>query len=439
MNGPGPHVAVLAAGGGRRMKSDSPKALIPVFYQPMLLRALDAVRALPRRSLTIVAGRGEKEVRELLRTEAGAAVVTQDAPLGTADAVRALEPALNAAEGDLLILNADNVLLTSEALGALLEAHAASGAAATRAAAAGSDPDSAAAYVFRLKGLFALLRGLAPAGPRREFRLSDAFRALADAGEKTALHSLDPELALSVDDFEALARVETLLRARRNAELMLAGVRLSDPSTTTVDPRSRVARGATIEGGATIVNSVLEEGVRVESACRIADSEIGRDSVLLQGTRVEKSRVGRDCSVGPYGHLRPGTSLSEGVRVGNFVEIKNSTVGAGTKISHLSYIGDAQVGRNVNVGCGFVTCNYDGGPVKQRTVIEDGVFIGSDSQAIAPVTLGAGSFVATGTSVTEDVPPDSFVISRGRQVTKPGYAKKYGRSKPRTPSPRLTS
>src|SRR5262249_43752766 len=151
----------------------------------------------------------------------------------------------------------------------------------------------------------------------------------------------------------------------------------------------------------TIVNSVLEAGVRVERSCRIVDSQIGAGSLVLQGSRLTDTLAGRGCAVGPYAHLRPGTTLGDAVKVGNFVEIKASRIGSGSKISHLSYVGDCEMGRNVNVGCGFITCNYDG-TLKNKTVIEDDVFIGSGSQAIAPVRLGAGCFVATGTSVTED-------------------------------------
>jgi bifunctional UDP-N-acetylglucosamine pyrophosphorylase/glucosamine-1-phosphate N-acetyltransferase len=210
---------------------------------------------------------------------------------------------------------------------------------------------------------------------------------------------------------------------------MLKGVALQDPRTTLIDPRCRIDRDVRIEAGCTLINSALEAGAVAESYCRIVDSEIGPGSLIRQGTCVEAARVGRDCRVGPYAHLRAGTRLDDSVWIGNFVEIKNATLGAGTRAAHLSFIGDAQIGRNVNIGCGFITCNSDGRPLKQRTTIEDDVFIGSDSQVIAPVTVGAGSFIATGTSVTDDVPPDSFVISRGRQVTKPGYAKKYGRAK----------
>jgi bifunctional UDP-N-acetylglucosamine pyrophosphorylase/glucosamine-1-phosphate N-acetyltransferase len=146
---------------------------------------------------------------------------------------------------------------------------------------------------------------------------------------------------------------------------------------------------------------------------------------VKQGTYMDGASVGERCSIGPFAHLRPGSVIGDECRVGNFVEIKKSVLGARTRASHLSYIGDAEIGSDVNLGCGFVTCNYSGGEFKNKTVIEDGVFVGSDSQTVAPVRVGAGSMIASGTTVTEDVPPDSLVISRGRQVTKPGYAKKY--------------
>lgn len=258
------------------MKTAGIKILTPVFFRPMIRRVLDAALAVAHRSIRVVVGAEEGNVREECRDYPELRFRRRETPLGTADAVRAVEPDLSGEEGDVLVLYADRVLVTAGSLQGMLAAHAKSGA-----------------------------------------------------------------------------------------------------------------------------------------AC----------------TRVESARTGKNCMLGPYAHLRPGTLLADEVRVGNFVEIKSARIGARTKVFHLSCIGDASVGRDVNVGCGFAACNSDGGPIKQRTIIEDGVFIGSDSQAIAPVTLGAGCFVATGTSVTDDVPPDSFVISRGRQVTKPGYAKKYGRGR----------
>ena len=441
------HIVILAGGAGRNMKAAGVKVLTPVFFRPMIRYVLDAAMALPHLTLRVVVGAEEKRVREECRDYPNLQFSRQETPLGTADAVRAVESSLMGQDGDVLILYADCVLLSPAALQGLLDAHAESGAGCTVASAAAVDrggelgvlnaeqsakPAAGAVgvYCFRLPALFDALRRLPPGGAQREFRLEDAVAALAAGGTKTAEYAFDdPAEALDIDDLYELWRVETVLRGRFHRSLMLKGVILRDPATTVIDPRCRIDRDVVIEGGVTVLNSTLESGAYVESGCRIVDSQVAGGSRLKQGTRVEKSRVGRNCVVGPYAHLRPDTHLSDDVRIGNFVELKNATVGAGTKVSHLSYIGDAAVGRNVNVGCGFITCNYDGGPVKQRTIIEDGVFIGSDSQAIAPVTLGAGSFVATGTSVTEDVPPDSFVISRGRQVTKPGYAKKYGRAK----------
>lgn len=212
----------------------------------------------------------------------------------------------------------------------------------------------------------------------REFR--EQCRAYPDlrfarrAGEDGGVLALraDTVEGILIDDYHALWRVETILRERFNRALMLNGTALQDPLTTLIDPRCRIGREVRIEGGCTVINSTLEQGARVEAGCRIVDSEIGRGTLLRQGTCVERAKIGRGCQVGPY------------------------------------FIGDARTGRGV--------------------VIEDDVFIGGAAQAIAPVTVGAGSFVATGTSVTEDAPPASFVISRGRQVTKPGYAKKNGRT-----------
>jgi bifunctional UDP-N-acetylglucosamine pyrophosphorylase/glucosamine-1-phosphate N-acetyltransferase len=425
-----PHILILAGGAGRRMKAAGPKALMPVFHRPMIHYVLDAALAIPHRSVSVVVGGDEQKVKDACRDYADVRWFRQESPLGTADAVRAAEPALAGQDGEALILNADLPLLTASALRRLLDAHAAGGAGATVAA-------EAEVCCFPIGELLAVLRRLAPSGAKPEFRLEDAAAALAAGGIKTAAFVFDDASeVLGVDDLYDLWRAESILRLRFNGELMRKGVVLRDPTSTWIDPRSRIEAGVVIEPDVVVSNSILEAGAYVESGCRIMESRIGGGSLLKQGTRVEASRVGRDCRLGPYAHLRPDSQLADEVSVGNFVEIKNAVIGARTKVSHLSYIGDANVGRNVNVGCGFITCNYDGGPLKLRTTIEDGVFIGSDSQAIAPVVLGAGSFIATGTSVTDDVPPGSFVISRGRQITKPGYAKKFGRSK--APAPRAS-
>ena len=425
-----PHIVILAAGTGGDGETGGLSALTPVFFRPMIRHVLDAALAVPHRSVRVVVGAEEQKVREECRDYTELRYSPREKALGTVDAARAAETPLSGEDGDVLVLYADRVLLTPAGLRGFLAAHAGNGSGCTVAAGAGG------VYCFRLAELFDALRRHGPSGAQRDIRIEDALPALASGGIKTTQYAFaDPAEAQGIDDLYELWRVETILRGRLHRELMLNGVALRDPSTTQIDPQCRIDRGVAIEGGVTLLNSALETGVYVESGCRIVDSHVAAGSRLKQGTLLEKSRVGRNCAVGPYARLRPGTRLENDVRIGNFVEIKNADIGSGTKVSHLSYIGDASVGRNVNVGCGFITCNNDGGPVKQKTIIEDGVFIGSDSQAIAPVSLGAGSFIATGTSVTEDVPPDSFVISRGRQVTKPGYAKKYGRGKATAPRP----
>lgn len=426
---PSPHVVILAGGAGRRMKTGAAKLLTPVFFRPMIAFALDAAWAVPHRSVSLVVGRNERGFREACRERRDMLVVLQETPLGTADAVRALESVLLGQEGDVLVLYGDAVLLTPRSLDEFVAAHVASRAACTVGRTASGEGE-AGAFCFRISGLFETLRGLAPTGVPAEYRLTDAAAALAAAGRKVDGYRFkDPEETVEVDDFFGLAVVESILRRRHNEERMREGTALQDASTTLIDPLCRIGRDVRIEAGCTVVNSSLGDGVVLENFCRVVDCEIGPGSLLRQGTCAEKTRFGRECRVGPYARLRAGVVLGDDVWIGNFVEIKESSLGAGTRAAHLSYIGDAQIGRNVRIGCGFVTCNSSGRPLKQRTVVEDDVFIGSASQAIAPVTLGAGSFVATGTSVTEDVPPDSFVISRGRQVTKPGYAKKYGKVK----------
>lgn len=417
------HIVILAGGAGKRMRIGHPKALHPVFFRPMVHHVLDAVQALPHRSLRLIVDRGLREFQDQCRGYADLIIVRQGTPSGTADALRAAEPGLGGEAGDALILNADAVLLTPASLRQLLERHARAGAVCTVGRAASGDGGDAA-YVFQVRALFDALKRVGPGRSEEAPDLAEAVQALAAQGTAAEEYRFsDPAETADINDLDELSRVESILQERHNRALMRDGVALQDPRTTRIDPRCRISRDVRIEGGCTIIDSVLEAGVLVENFCRIAGSEVGPGSLLKQGTLLEGARVGRGCSVGPYARLRPGTELADDVWIGNFVEVKNASLGSGTRAAHLSFIGDAQVGRNVNIGCGFITCNSSGKPLKQRTVIEDGVFIGSASQAIAPVTLGAGSFIATGTSVTDDVPPEAFAISRGRQVTKAGYAK----------------
>jgi bifunctional UDP-N-acetylglucosamine pyrophosphorylase/glucosamine-1-phosphate N-acetyltransferase len=449
-----PHILILAAGRGSRMRSALPKVLHPVLFRPMVEHVLELAMTLPHRSISVVVGHGEAAVREACR-DYDVRFFRQERQLGTADAVRAAQPFLASAEGDLLILSGDVVLLRPQTVWELLRRHAEEKAACTiavtRAAApkgygriirrddrvvdiredVDCAPDERAitevnggAYCFGLRGLFEALPRIGNGNGQGEYYLPDAVRLLAGGGAHVAAAPVDAQELQGVNDLAELAAVEAALRRRVNAELMLSGVRLQEPETTFIDSRCRFGHGVTIEGGCTLIDSELGDGVTVERGSRLLGATVAEGAYVKQGSYIEKSLIGARSLIGPYAHLRPGTRLGENVKVGNFVEIKNSVLGDGSKASHLTYIGDAELGRNVNVGCGFITCNSDGGPTKLRTTIGDDVFLGSDVQAVAPVTIGRGAFVAAGSTVTEDVPEDSLAISRGRQTTKPGYARK---------------
>jgi bifunctional UDP-N-acetylglucosamine pyrophosphorylase/glucosamine-1-phosphate N-acetyltransferase len=215
------------------------------------------------------------------------------------------------------------------------------------------------------------------------------------------------KISKKLKDFSSEVKKELALQKKINKAWLKKGVRIQNPETVNI-----------------CSETILEPGVVIEKNCTILQSVIRAGTLIKQGTRIEKSIIAQDCVLGPYAHLRPGNEIGRNVKIGNFVEVKNSLLKDGVKASHLSYIGDAEIGKNTNIGCGFITCNYDG-KNKFKTIIEEEVFIGSDSQVVAPVKIGAHSYIASSTTVTEDVPRESLVLSRGKQITKPGYAKKY--------------
>lgn len=431
----------------------------PVLFRPLIHYVLDACLAVPHRSLSLIVGHGEQDLRDACRAYPDVRYFRQDIQAGTAHAVRAAESLFGPETGSVLVLNGDGMLIEPETLTAMISRHDEAGASATVGTAMLDDPSgygriisrgeeieaireeadctpeergireiNSGIYCFDARSLLEALGRVDARNAKGEYYLTDTVKVLRQSGRKVVKFRFeDSTQALGINDLAELARAESILRERINRRWMRSGVSLQNPDTTIIDSRCQIGKDVRIEADAVLVNSVLEPGARIEGHCRITDSEIGAGAMIRQGCVVDGSRIGRRCEVGPYARVRGGCHLDDDVLIGNFVELKNATIGSRTKALHLSFIGDAQVGKNVNIGCGFITCNSDGGPVKQRTVIEDDVFIGSASQAIAPVRLGAGSFIATGTSVTDDVPPDSFVISRGRQITKPGYAKKYRR------------
>lgn len=474
-------IVILAAGLGTRMKSSLPKVLHEVCGEPMLeilLREISEAAfaaGFPReiRRLNIVVGHGRNLVMNRVRAmqEAGTLRVpvvfsVQEEQLGTGHAVKC---ALANPEGkrqapeSLAILNGDLPLFTSDALTAFARAHFDAASAASLASTELADPGSygrvvrsgkafqgvvehkdatavqkkvreinGGVYLIGRKTLLDALGGLSNRNASGEFYLPDVFAYARKKKKKIlAYRFADAEVLRGVNDMKELAGAQKILYARTAAKWMREGVFLHDPETILLGPGVRFGKGVIVAPNVEIAGeSVIGNGVKIGSFCQLTDVKIGERTLIRNGTCAEKSVIGADCAIGPMAHLRPGTRLADHVKIGNFVEVKESSIGARTSVAHLSYVGDAEIGERVNVGCGFVTCNYDGvirdGRRKHRTKIGNRVFIGSDSQVIAPIDIADGTYIASGSTVSESVAEsDSLVIARAKQVTKPGYAKKY--------------
>jgi bifunctional UDP-N-acetylglucosamine pyrophosphorylase/glucosamine-1-phosphate N-acetyltransferase len=273
--------------------------------------------------------------------------------------------------------------------------------------------------------LFDSLRGIASQNAQGEFYLTDLIAIYRR--RRLPVETLmveNPEEIRGINSRTELAEVSRLVRQKKNEELMAAGVTLIDPATTYIEPDVEVGRDTVIHPGV-----IIEGSSRIGSACeiqghvRIADSEIGDRVAINNFCLIVGARVADGVSIGPFAHLRPDTELREGSKVGNFVELKKTTLGPNSKVNHLAYLGDATVGSGVNIGAGTITCNYDG-VNKHQTVIEDGAFVGSDSQLVAPVTIGKGAYVGTGTTVREDVPSGSLAVSAGKQRNITGWVER---------------
>lgn len=445
---------VLAAGKGTRMKSGLIKVLHPVAGLPMISWPVTAAREAGSDPIVLVIGHQANAVQNAFRGSADIRCAMQEEQLGTGHAVACALDALSGFHGTVLILCGDTPLLRPETLEKLLAFHLDNNAAVTVLTAILDDPYGYGRVVRDASGrvtriveqkdadpeeqeireinsgiycmdsgfLFSDIRGIGNDNAQGEYYLTDLL-ALAVRKELTclALQAADADEIMGVNDRAQLAEAGRILRRRINREHMLNGVTLIDPDHTYIDhgvtigSDTTIHPGCRIEGGTVIGNGCLiDENVSI-SGCRIGD-----DCHIKAASVLEDSELGEDVTIGPMAHLRPGTTLGNKVKIGNFVETKKVVMGAGSKASHLTYLGDAEIGRDVNIGCGTITCNYDG-VNKHRTVIGDDVFIGSDVQLVAPVTVGRNSLVAAGTTVTTDVPPDSLAISRVPQVNKDGW------------------
>ena len=456
------HVVILAAGKGTRMKSRRPKVLHELAGRPLIEHVLSTVDSLAASSTTLVVGHGADEVRAALEARSNLQFVVQAPQLGTGHALLQTEAVLANERGTVLLLYADVPLLEPGTLHRLIETHQSARAAATVLTAELDDPYgygrilrdadgrisriveerdasgdervirevNSGIYCFAHAPLFAALHELAADNSQGEYYLTDLVSLYRRRGLPVETLTLDsPGELRGINSRVDLADLTRVVRARKTRAIMLSGVTLEDPSTTNIDEDVTIGADTVIAPGVSLQGrTTIGASCRIERGVRLTNATVGDRVTILDGSIVIDSTVASDAAVGPYAHLRPGSELGEGARVGNFVELKKTKLGAGSKANHLAYLGDAAIGARVNVGAGTITCNYDG-TTKHKTVIEDGAFIGSDSQLVAPVTVGKGAYIAAGSTITEDVPEDSLGIARGRQVNKPGWARgRRGRS-----------
>ena len=435
------------------MRSSVPKVLHQVAGRPMIGYVLDAAARLAPRTTTVVVGYQMDALKAALTTHPDLRVVVQEPQLDTAHALLTTESTLQGARGILVLLSGDVPLLSATTLRSLVERHTATGASATVVTAVMEDPRgygrivrsgeqiariveekdasptereirevNGGVYAFTLEGLFNAVRSIATDNAQREYYLPDlvAVHRQRGLGVETITVSNADEIR-GINSRAELAAVSRIVRQAKNTALMAAGVTIEDPATTYVDDGVDIGADTVIHPGVTIEGrTTIGGGCEIHSGVRVVDSRIGDRVTIRNHCVITGASIASDASVGPFTHLRPDVSIGERAKVGNFVEMKSTVLGAGSKSMHLSYLGDTVIGSNVNVGAGTITCNYDGAR-KHKTTIKDGAFIGSDTQLVAPVTVGEGAYVGTGTTIREDVPAGALAVSAGKQRNIEGW------------------
>lgn len=436
---------VLAAGKGTRMKSNWPKVLHEVCGKPMVAYAVDAAeKAGAETIVTVVGYRGDEVARVL---EGRATIVHQDQQLGTAHALLQARAVLENFKGNILVLCGDTPLVSPGTLEKLVREAEEDGAAAAVLTTFPPDPTgygrivrdergelariveqkdagpdelairevNSGIYCFNADGLFAALSRLDADNAQGEYYLTDIVGLYRQKGLKvSAVTADDWQEMLGVNDRVQLARVAKIMRQNILEKLMLAGVTVLDPDTTCVGSEVKVGRDTVIYPFTIIEgNTIIGEECVIGPSTRLVNVEIGSGSRVEQST-IHDSKIGDNCLVGPFAYIRPGCIIGQGVKIGDFVELKKTTVSDGSKVPHLSYLGDCWVGKNVNVGAGTITCNYDG-KNKHPTFISDGAFIGSNANLVAPVTVGENAVIGAGSTITKDVPPGALGVARCKQ------------------------
>lgn len=436
---------ILAAGKGTRMRSKMPKVLHKVGGKEMLQHVIDAAKSAGSEREVVVIGSGAQLVEQ---TISGVEFVMQKEQLGTGHAVLSAKKNFEQSEGTLLILCGDTPLLTSKLLKYFKAAHENSKCAATVLTAKMPDAKgygriireeddsfkkiveekdatelekkirevNAGAYCFDVKKLFGALEKIKNDNAQGEYYLPDALTILKAAGEKIGAFTAEyADETLGINSRVQLAAADRIFRMKKNHELMDSGVTIIDPNTTFIDYDVKIGQDTIIYPNTYIEGkTTIGEDCSIGPNIRFTDMKVG-NKVTAQFSYCHEAEICDGVTLGPYVHIRPGTTIGENVKIGNFVEVKNSDIGEGSKLPHLQYIGDTDMGSGVNIGCGTVTCNYDG-KQKFRTKIGDNAFIGCNTNLVAPVTVEDGAYIAAGSTITKDVPKDNLAIARARQT-----------------------
>ena len=452
---------ILAAGLGKRMKSKRAKVLHPIAGRPMILYSVEAARRLPSDKILVVVAHQAEAVKQVLEGQP-TQIIHQGRPLGTGHAVLQTQAALANFPGPVLILNADVPLIKVETIRSMLKTHQDHDNELTLLTGRFSDPkgygrvirnpagdllsiveeaDATPAqralreintgfYVANAPFLFSALKELTSDNSQHEYYLTDIVQIAVRQGLKLgAVEVPDSEEVMGINTREDLARIERAVRGRIAERHLSEGVTLLDPASTWIDADVTIGRDTLIypnvylEGSSRIgEDCVIHSHTRINN-CRLETAVTVLDSCVLNESVLEEG-----ATVGPFAHLRPGTFLHKGAKIGNFVEVKKTEMGEKSKANHLTYLGDATIGKEVNIGAGTIICNYDG-VHKHKTIIEDHVFVGSDTQLVAPVRIGRGAVIGAGSTITQDVPPDSLAVGRAKQEIKKNWAKRKKKAK----------
>ncbi len=449
-------IVILAAGKGTRLKSKRAKVLHEIGGKTLLQHVVDAAsHVVPPHDIFLVIGHQAEKVQESMQSR-GVQFVLQEQQRGTGHALQCAERATRRYD-HLIVLSGDVPLLRAETIIALRDFHMQQGAAMTILGAtieqpagygrivrkAAGKPDVTAIveqkmlrpaqekiheinsgiYAFRRETLYTFINDLSTENPHQELYLTDMARILSHSGERVvAMDADDPAEILGANTIPEMMDLDRTMRMRIARSLMLNGVVIQRPGTVVIDAGVEVGPDTVIEPYAQLLG-----GTKVGSGCRIRSFSVLEDAILddnvtiRQSCVITSSHIGSGAILGPFTHLRPGCVIGEEAHLGNFVEAKNVRMGKGSKANHLTYLGDAEIGSGSNIGAGTITCNYDG-QLKHRTIIGDGVFVGSDSTLVAPLVIGNGAYVAAASCITEDVPQDALALGRPQQSVKPGWA-----------------